>query len=67
MVEKANLVENQAMLQNVIETALGKRLFVYGVSRKESVDLQMDYRNLYELSKLPKAHDDDFILEEEEI
>jgi DNA polymerase-3 subunit gamma/tau len=67
MVEKANLVENQAMLQNVIETALGKRLFVYGVSRKESVDLQMDYRNLYELSKLPKANDDDFILEEEEI
>lgn len=67
MVEKANLVENQAMLQNVIETALGKRLFIYGVSRKESVDLQMDYRNLYELSKLPKAHDDDFILEEEEI
>ena len=67
MVAKANLVENQAMLQNVIETALGKRLFVYGVSRKESVDLQMDYRNLYELSKLPKANDDDFILEEEEI
>ncbi len=66
MVEKANLLENQAMLQNVVETALNKKLFIYGVSRKESVDLQMNYRNLYEVGKLPKAHDDDFILEEEE-
>ena len=66
-VERANLLENQAMLQNVIETALNKKLFIYGVSRKESVDLQRDYRNLYELSKLPKVTDDDFILEEEEI
>lgn len=67
MVEKCNLAANQAMLQNVIETALNKRLFIYGVSRKDSVDLQRDYRNLYELSKLPKASDDDFNLEEEEI
>ena len=67
MVEKANSYENQAMLQNVIETALGKKLFIYGVSRKESVDLQRDYRNLYEVSKLPKATDDDFMLDEEEI
>ena len=67
LVERANLLANQAMLQNVIETALGKRLFVFGVSRKESVDLQRDYRNLYEVGKLPKANDDDFMLEEEEI
>lgn len=67
MVEKANLHENQAMLQNVVETALKRKLFIYGVSRKESVDLQMGYRNLYEVGKLPKANDDDFILEEEEI
>ena len=55
------------MLQNVVETALEKKLFIYGVSRKESVDLQRDYRNLYEVSKLPKATDDDFMLDEEEI
>ena len=67
MVEKINLYENQAMLQNVVETALNKKLFIYGVSRKDSVDLQRDYRNLYEVSKLPKATDDDFTLEEEEI
>ncbi|MCR4879771.1 MAG: DNA polymerase III subunit gamma/tau [Bacilli bacterium] len=65
MVEKINLLENQAMLQNVVETALNKKLFIYGVSRKDSVDLQRDYRNLYEVGKLPKASDDDFILEEE--
>jgi len=67
LVERANLLANQAMLQNVIETALGRRLFVFGVSRKDSVDLQRDYRNLYEVGKLPKANDDDFMLEEEEI
>ena len=67
MVEKVNAYENQAMLQNVIETALGKRLFVYAVSRKESVELQGEYRNLYEIGKLPKATDEDFILEEVEI
>ena len=65
MVEKTNLIGNQAMLQNVIENALHKKLFIYGVSRKDSVDLQMNYRNLYEVGKLPKASDDDFILEEE--
>lgn len=67
MVDKTNLLSNQAMLQNVVEAALGKRLFIYGVSRSKSVDLQKTYRNLYEVSRLPKSSDDDFVLEEEEI
>lgn len=67
MVDKANLYINQAMIQNVVETAFGKRLFVYAVSRSDSVDLQKKYMNLYAVGKIPKFNEDDFNLTEEEI
>ena len=65
LAEKANLVENQAMIENVIETALGRRLFVYAVSRSISVDLQNKFLNLYAIGKNPKASEDDFTITEE--
>ena len=53
--EKANLIENQEAIQNVIESAFGKKMFVYGVSRNESVRSQQNYMNKLQVSKLPKA------------
>jgi len=53
--ERANLIENQEAIQNVIESAFGKKMFVYGVSRKDSVRSQQNYMNKLQLSKLPKA------------
>ena len=52
--EKANLLENQEGIQNVIESAFGKKMFVYGVSRTESVRVQQNYMNRRQIGKLPK-------------
>ena len=51
-----NLIENQKDIQTVINAVFNQHLFVYGVSRKDSVDYQGRYRNLLEISKLPKAN-----------
>ena len=53
--ERANLIENQEAIQNVIETVFGKKMFAYAVSRKESVRCQQNYMNKLQISKLPKA------------
>ena len=53
--EKANLIENQENIQNVVETTFGRKMFVYGVSRNDSVRWQQNYMNKYQLNKLPKA------------
>ena len=52
--DRANLVENQEAIQNVIETVFGKKMFVYAVSRKDSVRSQQNYMNKLQISKLPK-------------
>ena len=53
--ERANLISNQQAIQDTIETVFGKKMFVYGVSRKESVRCQQNYMNKLQISKLPKA------------
>lgn len=53
--EKANLIANQEDIQNVVETIFGKKMFVYAVSRKESIRLQQNYMNKLQLSTLPKV------------
>ena len=53
--DRANLIENQEAIQNVVETVFGKKMFVYAVSRKESVRCQQNYMNKLQISKLPKA------------
>ncbi len=53
--EKMNLVKNQKDIQNIVRTVFGKKMFVYAVNRKGSVDSQTRYRNLLELGRLPKA------------
>ena len=52
--DRANLVENQEAIQNVIETVFGKKMFVYAVSRNGSVDWQRNYMNKKQVKKLPK-------------
>ena len=53
--EKANLLENQEAIQNVVESVFGKKMFVYAVSRKDSVRWQQNYMNRLQIGKLPKA------------
>ena len=53
--ERGNLIGNQEAIQNVVETVFGKKMFVYAVSRKESVRCQQNYMNRLQISTLPKA------------
>ncbi len=55
VVEKMNLISNQKDIQNVIRTVFGKKMFVFAVNRKGSIDLQQKFMNLLQLSRLPKA------------
>lgn len=55
VVEKMNLIINQKDIQNVIRTVFNKKMFVYAVNRKGSVDCQQKYMNLLQLGRLPKA------------
>ena len=53
--DKMNANTFQSDLQTVVNNVFNKKMFVYTVSRKESVRLQQKYINLRQLSKLPKA------------
>ena len=55
VVEKMNLIKNQKDIQNVVRTVFNKKMFVYSVNRKGSVDCQQKYMNLLQLGRLPKA------------
>ena len=63
--ERANLIENQEAIQNVIQSTFGRKMFVYGVSRNDSVRWQQSYMNKYQLNKLPKADSIDIEFEGE--
>jgi DNA polymerase-3 subunit gamma/tau len=53
--DKMNAIKFQNDLQTVIKTVFGTKMFIYTVSRVESVRLQQKYINLRQVSKLPKA------------
>lgn len=57
LAEKVNLKNIQIDLQTVLYQIFNRQMFVYAVSRKESVDLQALYMNLLQIGKLPKAKD----------
>ena len=54
LVEKANTASNQHMIQSLINHVFHKHLFVYSVSRKESVDYQRLFIDLKGVKRLPR-------------
>ena len=57
LAEKVNMKDIQLDLQTIISQVFHKQMFVYAVSRKDSVDLQSLYMNLLQIGKLPKPKD----------
>ena len=55
--EKVNAKDIQLDLQTVLKEIFKRQMFVYAVSRKESVDYQSLYMNLLQIGKLPKPAD----------
>ena len=56
-VTKVNTQINQKDIQNVIFNMFGRKMFVYAVSRRESIRLQKMYMDLLQVNKLPKISD----------
>ncbi len=56
-VTKVNTQINQKDMQNVISNMFGRKMFVYAVSRRESIRLQKMYMDLVQVNKLPKVSD----------
>ena len=54
MAEKANLIENQENLQNVIQNVFKKKMFVYGISHNESINWYKAFVNKQGIGALPK-------------
>ncbi len=54
MAEKANLIENQENIQNVIQSVFKKKMFVYGISHTESVNWYKAFVNRQQIGTLPK-------------
>ncbi len=54
VVDKFNKVENQKTIQDIVFNAFEKHLFVYSITRKQSVDYQKTYSEMKQLDKLPK-------------
>ena len=54
MAEKANLIENQENLQNVIQNVFKKKMFVYGISHNESINWYKAFVNKQCIGALPK-------------
>ena len=57
IVNKVNDKAIQADLQSVTASVFGHKMFVYAVSRAESVDFQKKYMDLLSINKLPKPKD----------
>lgn len=57
LAEKVNAKDMQLDLQTVVNHIFNKKMFIYAVSRAQSIDLQALYMNLLQIGKLPKAKD----------
>lgn len=59
---KANIVANQEPLQELLETILGRKVFIYAVDPEVQTRVQKQFFALQQLSKLPKREEIDLIL-----
>ena len=62
--QKANIKDNSKKIAEILSKMLGHEVFVYSVSRSESVRLITSYHNLRQISQLPKASDVKINIEE---
>lgn len=64
LTDKANVKSNEKLLCEIIEKMLGHEVFVYSISRSESVRLITAYHNLRQISQLPKPSEVHINIEE---
>lgn len=52
--KKVNVKSNQKGFSDLLEKVLGKKYFIYAISRNESINLTKTFYNLMQANKLPK-------------
>ena len=57
LASKANVKTNADKISEIISKMFGKEMFVYAISRSESVRLLTAYQNLRQISRLPLPKD----------
>ena len=57
LADRLNIKTNQANVSEVISKMINREMFVYAVSRDESMRLIKAFGNLRQISKLPKANE----------
>ncbi len=55
--KKANIIENQKPLQDLVETLLGRRVFIYAIDPNEKNGIIRDFMNKQQLNLLPNKKD----------
>ena len=53
LAEKANIVANQLPLEGLLETMLGRKVFVYSLDNNEKLHVQNRYYSLMQVNQLP--------------
>ncbi|MCF0116527.1 MAG: hypothetical protein HUJ61_00575, partial [Bacilli bacterium] len=56
-VKKLNFKENQEVFQKIVNKINGNNVKVYGILRKNAVDIYKKYQDLSQLGKLPKPNE----------
>lgn len=64
LADKLNVKTNQNSVSEVLSKMIGRDVFVYGISRSESVRLIKAFNNLRQISKLPRASEISINIEE---
>lgn len=60
--KRANIVANQQPLQEMLETILGRKVFIYAVDPEVQTRVQKQFFALQQLSKLPKREEVNLVL-----
>ena len=64
LASKVNIKENSIRISEILSQMVGKEMFVYALSRSESVRLKTAYQNLRQISHLPLPKDIKITLED---
>ena len=64
LADKINIKTNADVASEILTKMLGRMVFVYAISRSESVRLITAFNNLRQISKLPKAENTQLTLED---
>ena len=65
LANKANIKENQDTLEELLETLLGRKVFIFAIDRDLNNKARNEFVNLQQVNKLPSLKDINLVLPKE--